>query len=213
MIKSPVVNGSEFNGVPLLPYDGPNSGYYAKILNIVKERLDDSFGRTSKVLIVRMVFKLPSTIGDCSDNDCFQYFIEEYRRAIGAKLLHYVWVREQNTSESPHWHVICYYDGNRMRYFNNMYQVDSIWAKAIDQVYQMPYVTHGFIHMCGAGINGINMNHGILVHRNNHAVIDETLKLCSYICKINTKGSAPKHVNEYGCSQIQHSTTKRITIL
>ena len=202
MIKSPIVTGSEFNGYPLLPYEGPNAGYYSGILKIIQDRMEDALARTSQVLIVRLVVKLPSVIQG-SDNSCFQYFIEEYRRAIGSKLIHYVWVREQHGSHNPHWHFLLYYDSNRLRFLKDLLQLNRFWQRALEKHYAFYGNARGLIHMCDAGINGIQMNHGVVVHRDNPAMIDEILKICSYLAKINTKGSAPKNVREYGSSQLR----------
>ena len=202
MIKSPTVTGSEFNGHPLLPYDGPNAGYYSGILKIIQDRMEDSLGRTSQVLIVRLVVKLPSVIQG-SDNSSFQYFIEEYRRAIRVKLIHYVWVREKHDSHNPHWHLLLYFDANEMRYLKNLSQLNRFWQRALEKYYAFYGNARRLIHTCGAGINGIQMNHGVVVHRDNPAMIDEILKICSYLAKINTKGSAPKNVREYGSSQLR----------
>lgn len=206
MIKSNIVTGSDFNGVPLLPYEGPNAGYYSKILNIVKDRMVDSFNNSSQVLVVRMVLRLPHE-AQAYDNECIQYFIEEYRRVLGSKLIHYVWAREQNSSHNPHWHLILYFNGNRMRYFGSMHQVNRIWGIALGYSCQYFHSSNGLIHICGAGINGIQIPRGILAHRNNYTLINEILKLCSYICKVNSKGNAPKNVNEYGSSQLSISAS------
>ena len=202
MIKSPIVTGSEFNGYPLLPYEGPNAGYYSGILKIIQDRMEDALARTSQVLIVRLVVKLPSIVNG-HDNSCFQYFIEEYRRAIGAKLLHYVWVREKHGSHNAHWHLLLDYDANKMRYLKNLLQLNRFWQMALEKHYAFYGNARGLIHMCDAGIGGIQMDHGVVVHRDNQAMIDEILKICSYLAKINTKGSAPKNVREYGSSQLR----------
>lgn len=202
MIKSPTVTGSEFNGYPLLPYDGPNAGYYSGILKIIQDRMEDALARTSQVLVVRLVLKLPVVVSG-TDNSCFQYFIEEYRRAVGSKLIHYVWVREQHGSHNPHWHLLLYYDANEMRYLKDISQLNRFWQRALEKYYDFYGNVCGLIHMCDAGINGIQMNHGVVVHRDNQAMISEILKLCSYFCKKNSKGNAPKNVREYGCSQLR----------
>jgi hypothetical protein len=78
---------------------------------------------------------------------------------------------------------------------------DYYWLRAINKFHDTDYDSN-YIHMCKAGINSIPMNHGVNIHRNNPAVIDECFKLSSYIAKVNTKDSIPKFINMFGKSQL-----------
>jgi hypothetical protein len=203
MIKTKITNCGNYNGLPLLPYNGPNSGYYDAILEKTDKRLNNSLFRTSKCLLVRLVVRYPSDMQAYNDNQCFQYFMEEYRRFLNDKLLHYVWVREQHSSHNPHYHLALFFDGNKMQYFSQPSQAIYFWKKAIAKVHNFEINGRGLIHICEANVNDIKMNHGMMIHRNNPAMKQEAFKLCSYLAKINTKGSAPKNVREYGSSLLR----------
>ena len=199
-MKIQIISGGTFKGYPLLAYDGPDTGYREDILQRIKERLEESLQQTSKVLVVRLVIRLPQVVRSDGSNDCFQYFIEEYRRVLVHNLLHYVWVREQHLSHNPHWHVVLFLNGNEIRYFKYTYQAEYFWSLALRRFYGYSDCVNGLVHICHGGYQGVRMNHGIMVPRDNLAMRAEVFKACSYLAKIYTKGNAPKNVREHGSS-------------
>ena len=96
----------------LQEYIGPNPGYRKEILDRIKERLDFTLACHSQVMTVPMVIRFPEGLQSTPDNNCFQYFIEEYRRRLSKHGFgpHYVWVTEQNLSCNRHYHLIWFQD-------------------------------------------------------------------------------------------------------
>lgn len=201
MIKSPITTSTEYQGLPLLEFKN-NMGYYNQVLDRINERIESSLNRTSQCLVVRLVVNFPVDINATSDNSCFQYFIEEYRRYLGGKLLHYLWVREQHYSHNQHYHVILFIDGNKIRYFRCPSKAEDLWSNAINKFHNINFTGTGLIHQCSAYLNNIPMNHGMLIQRGDVPIMHEVFRLCSYLAKVATKGDAPKGVRSYGSSQL-----------
>lgn len=203
MIKSKLINSGEYLGLPLLDNNGINGEFYEVILSKINGLLNDSLAQTSQCLVVRLDVRFPSTLNANSDNECFQYFIEEYVRSFGSALIRYIWVREQNTSHNQHYHIILFLDGNEVRYFKYPTQAVHLWSKALNNFYGREINATGLIQVCTGIYNGINMNHGIMIRRDDPAIQHEAFRICSYIAKTSTKGSAPRHVREFGSSIIK----------
>ncbi len=197
-----IVNGNLYNGYQLLDYDGVNPGFYQSILDKMIERLELMLNRHSKVLIVRLIVRYPFEVTSDSRNDCFQYFMEEFRRHLKLEGFdpQYVWVREQDSSHNPHYHVLIFLNGNKIQYYKYPFKANEIWCNAIARHHGYDCPQKGLIEVCSAGYDGIPMNHGILLHRDNEMLKQEAYRICSYLAKVNTKGNTPKNVREFGTS-------------
>lgn len=205
MIRSQSITANEHRGYPLLDYDGPGAGYFTAILDRLIERFEYQLEAFSKVLVVRLVVKYPKQIAAMTSNHCFQYFIEEYRRKLAMHGFspHYVWVRELHGSHNPHYHLILFLDGNTIPYFKKMNEANHLWQKALRRFHpEACTLPPLLIFKCPARYCGVPMNHGINVSRNNRPIRLETLRICSYIAKINTKGSSPLDCNDFHASKL-----------
>ena len=204
MIYTPKINGNEFDGYPLLPMHDNESGYYRVILEKIQTRMDYCLTHYGKTLLVRLLIRYPTLLKAGEDNRCFQYFIEEYRRALSSAGYrpHYLWAREQANAENCHYHLLLWLDGNRIRYFNNPTQANAIWRSSLLKFYGYDAPESGLIEVCHAEYSGVPMNHGILFSQEDESLTVEAFRLSSYLAKVHTKGSAPYHVREYGCSLI-----------
>ena len=95
MSKLAITRDSNYRNYPLLDYDGPGRGFYTAILDRLIDRLEYQLAAHGKVLMIRLVAKYPDEVDAEKSNQCFQYFMEEYRRKL---MIHgfspqYVWVR------------------------------------------------------------------------------------------------------------------------
>ena len=188
----------------LQEYQGPNPGYRKEILDRIKERFDISLANHSQVMTVSMVIRFPEGLQATPDNNCFQYFIEEYRRYFNKHGLspHYVWVTEQNLSPNRHYHLIWFFNGNKIRYFQiPPRQALLYWGMALKRFYNYDGNINGLIQICEVRQNGYS-RYGYLVHRSDNELYKQILQHYSYYAKMNTKGTTPDRVREFGASNI-----------
>lgn len=189
----------------LQEYQGPNPGYRKDILDRIKERLDHSLFNHSQVMTVPMVIRFPKGLKTTPDNNCFQYFIEEYRRFFNKQGLspHYVWVTEQNLSSNRHYHLIWFFNGNKIRYFQvPPRQAQLYWGMALKRFYNYDGYIEGLIHVQEVIQDGYSRC-GYLIHHSDDDLYKQILIHYSYYAKVNTKGTTPDRVREFGASCIR----------
>ena len=194
----------------LQKYLGPNPGYRKEILDRIKERLDFSLSCHSQVMTVPMVIRFPEELQSTPDNNCFQYFIEEYRRRLCNHGLspHYVWVTEQNLSCNRHYHLIWFLNGNKIRYFQiPPHEALLYWGMALKRFYNYDGCVDGLIQVCEVTQNG-HTRCGYMIHRENDDLYKSILRHYSYYAKINTKGVTPDRIREFGASIIRSYVLK-----
>lgn len=188
MINSKKISGTMFNDKPLLTLKDNSQCFYEIILKKIDERMNALYSKTSQILFVRLEIRFPQNLITNSDNRCFQYFINEYRRYLSDKYANdYIWVKEQNNSHNPHFHLLLMLDGNRIRYYRNCSKATTIWARALKTFYEVNINAKGLIQVCGYTHGGVKMNNGINVHRENLALRSEIFRICSYLAKTYTK--------------------------
>lgn len=88
----------------------------------------------------------------------------------------YIWVREQNTSQHPHFHCAVLVDGHKSQ---NPYRVFStaerLWKSTIDSE------SDGLLHRCEKSKNGNYHKNGIMIRKddeNYFESIDEVKRRC-----------------------------------
>ena len=190
----------------LQEYIGPNPGYRKEILDRIKERLDFTLACHSQVMTVPMVIRFPEGLQSTPDNNCFQYFIEEYRRRLSKHGFgpHYVWVTEQNLSCNRHYHLIWFLNGNKIRYFQiPPHEALLYWGMALKRFYNYDGSPDGLIQVCTVEQNGLRC--GYIIRRHDDKLYNTILQHYSYYAKVNTKGSTPDRIREFGASIIRHS--------
>ena len=189
-------NGNEYQG----------GKYYNDILQKIIERLDAALSVHSQVLQVMLTVRFPSSIQPSDDNSCFQYFVEVYRRSLMSQGYDpsYVWTRERTpVADRHHYHLVLFLDGNKVRYMADLREANRYWQHALEIGYGYRGSADGLIHLHNAAFNGVNMNNGICLHRNNHALRDECIRRAAYIAKTYSKApDSPYRTRSYGCSQL-----------
>ena len=194
-----VISQSHFHSHPLLTYDGLPSSYNENILQRIEERFNFMFTRHSQVLIYSMVFKYPDNgIAYPQDNSLFQNCIESYKRYLDRHNFspQFIWVREQNESRHPHFHLCVMLNGNAIRYLKNDLEPHRLWNLALG----LPLETQGLVHFSDMDGSG---NWSILVHRDDHALQDKVFAILSYLAKTFSKqNKAIRGLHEFGCSHM-----------
>jgi len=190
----------------LLPYNGINPGYRTEILDRIAERLIESLQLHSQVLTVPLVIRFPTAIIASPDNNCFQYFIEEYRRCLRDHGFdpHYVWVTEKSQSLNQHYHLILMLNGNKIRYFSTPpVEALHLWGKALQRYYGYNGSPDGLIHVCCTDNQSVFPEYGCIIHRGDIEALQRIQTIYSYYAKVNTKGFTENRVREFGASLLK----------
>ncbi|MBP2312946.1 YagK/YfjJ domain-containing protein [Azospirillum soli] len=169
----------------------------------------------SKVLAIRCDVRYPQgyphdgTNGDVSK---LMKLVKESHteRKVG---MHYVWVREQATSEVPHYHALLLVNGDRVRSpYGILKKMEDVWGRVIGSD------PSGLVDHCNHAHDGKpGIGHVPLKRPSSKAQGEERTRQeerfnaaraelddrASYLIKTHTKGGAPKRVREFGASQLK----------
>lgn len=146
----------------------------------------------------RLDFRYPKNLIDYyEDNTCFSCFLDMYVRKQKNVLLEYVWVREQAESEHCHWHAVFFFNQNRMRYFAFPKDENRLWKINIARIYP---IDRKILPRWGLVESAPKIKNGFLVKRHDPELIDEALRIISYLAKKLTKENTPAHVRKWGAS-------------
>ena len=198
MNRSFIITSNEYRNLSLLKYDGPGAGYHKVILDRIIDRLEFMQQRHSQVLAVHLIVRYPESIIAPENNDCFQYFIEEYRRflALSGFDPHYIWVRERHNSPNPHYHLLLLLNGNEIRYYRSPDRANQLWYFVLQRNFSISIPTSGLIHIVPAEYG----DYGVMLRRGDEAIKRWAVQWFSYFAKLNTKGDAGRGVREFGSS-------------
>ena len=184
MNRSFIVTSNEYRNLSLLKYDGPGAGYHKVILDRIIDRLEFMQQRHSQVLAVHLIVRYPESIIAPENNDCFQYFIEEYRRFLAL------------SGFDPHYHLLLLLNGNEIRYYRLPDKANQLWYFVLQRNFSISIPTSGLIHIVPAEYGG----YGVMLHRGDEAIKRWAVQWFSYFAKLNTKGDAGRGVREFGSS-------------
>jgi hypothetical protein len=173
-----------------------------KIQNMLDYFLRVYTDKHSKSLICRLDFRYPqghpvkgNELSRCLAG--LQYLLND-KKNFDFK---YIWVREQRTSDNPHYHLCIFLNGHKAWSFHAelLAATEKYWARSlgIDSA-------AGLIHHCKP--QNISSLHGrdIFLDRNDSrfsALLGETRSYLSYMSKNATKDLPGAYRNTYGCSQ------------
>lgn len=160
----------------------------------------------SRIAVVRFDVRYPDGHEGPTTNEHMSQLMKSITRwfAFRGIDMRYVWVREQNLSRCPHYHLVLWIDGRVMQ---NTYEVWLHMTTAWGQI----------VGGCGEGlVHGCPMPTGYFVEMLRRpkvsAVLAEQSAFCSqvgallahldYLAKAHTKGLAPHRVRDFGSSEI-----------
>ena len=154
----------------------------------------------SKVLFIRFDLHYPFSYPSVSDNkdisSCMAYVIKKYKR-LGLCPA-YIWVREQNYSEHPHYHVALLLDGQKIHGYHHVFvTVEAAWERTLG------CPVRGCVHHC-TDPNDIHSN-GIMLRRDDtgyDACMQKILNILSYLAKSYTKPDDRDGLRNFGCTKL-----------
>ena len=187
-----------------------NYEYRYDILQCIEDRLNDSIRAHCKVLVVRIDVRFPQGYpyqGKSSDiSEMMRRLMENYKN--NGIRGHYVWVREKNTSDVPHYHVIFFLDGSRIENgWGVRERAQHLWERVLG------VSCPGAIELCETygGLNGLMIRRpayqsdGLKLQEEQarfEATYNAVHEWARYLAKTKTKGEAPAGEREYQGSQL-----------
>jgi len=190
--------------------------YIPEILDCIKKRLDFMVLLHCKTLFVRFDVRFASgTIhnGPSTEiSDLMRALAGFYRQQEHPIRMHYIWVREHNGSDAPHYHVILLLNGSLVQ--NPM----GVWAKASEF---WSWITNGpaaLVHLCGGMMirrpSTMVVGEGRIVQQNAfQSAYTDALNWGSYLAKEFSKGNAPYRMRQYGSSRLWPMTPDQLNRL
>jgi hypothetical protein len=190
----------------------PNLRYPCRheILTDIKTRLDLMISWYARVFVVRLDVRFPDQYphnGKNTDLSELMKRLMEYYKYHGVKCT-YAGVREQESSEVPHHHMILFFDGSKLdNGWSVMEHASYLWDRILG------VSCRGCIHLCqtAEGASGLTIrrprsqSEGLQLEQevaSFKAAYNATIEWSSYLAKIRSKGNAPKHVRERHSSQL-----------
>lgn len=187
--------------------------YKSEIIDCITQRIDFMIARHCKVFFVRFDLRFPDGTVHQGPSTEISRFIKELKsyytdQSIAA---HYIWAREQWSSDAPHYHVVLLLNGSRVQ--NPM----GVWAKAAEIWSRITNGPSALVHQCRQDPAGQSKNGGIMIRRPSGMAVGNdlfeqqqqfqahygaALEWGAYLAKEFSKGNAPKRVRVYNASQL-----------
>ena len=181
-----------------------NVQYLDNIKNSVNELLDFYTDNHRKTLSIRFDVRYPQDYtGDTSSkniSDCMAHMVKKYKRRKCDP--YYIWVREQNKSDHPHYHCLFLLDGTRVKTYNHVFKsVETIWNSTLD----IDRDSKGLIDYCTKKSN--RDYNGKMITRTSDVEkfdsrLDEVKQQALYLAKAYTKGPLYDGQRNFGMSRL-----------
>ena len=186
---------------------------YAKINDKFDERLDYMTDKHNKITSFRFDVHFPDGYQHDGTNKDISTLFKRVKEPLtkAGNEMHYVWCREQKTSDNPHYHFAGLVDGNYTQRVGGILQdVSNKWKEITGSS------KDGLIDHCNS-FNGERVPTQIRIDRPSsakegqelielrqqfEAKKEEARKRAHYLGKNDQKGDVPKRVREYGASQL-----------
>jgi hypothetical protein len=191
--------------------------YRCDIRDAIVERLNALVHRFARTFVVRLDIRFPTSYHSTGTSWEISMLMKRLVEIYAANpsdpsqrvMLHYVVVREQDTSPNPHYHLALMFDGSKV---DNGWEVlshaQAIWMRIVGETAQ------GFVHLCDSKFSrhdGIKIQSPRKESRDSvleaeqaefHHAYDAVVKWLMYLAKTDTKGSAPVRAKEFFCSTL-----------
>ena len=181
-----------------------NYTYRTDILNPLTNLFNGYVDEHSKTLVVRFDLHYPATYPMVTNNACLSeliaYITKKYQRwGLSPK---YFWVMEQAHSHNPHYHVVLFLDGQKVRSYSHVFHaVEDAWSRALG------VDVSGCIHHCNSYNGAIDMNrNGLQIRRCDgeelfHTQQQAVYNQISYLAKEDTKAERNDGLRNFGMSR------------
>ncbi|WP_105901868.1 inovirus Gp2 family protein [Vibrio gangliei] len=191
---------NQYQGYSVYTRKGPLVRQY---LERTFETIAHTLKRHPRVFAVRVDLRFPVNGMQQYDNQVINKFFKSLReqikhnRAMAMRnnpyahqtKVSYIWCREQDTSNGPHYHVLIMFNGNAYTSLGNYKEIKGNMAARIKKAWLSALGYHplydmdmygALVHFCKNGVYHINTNY------DNDSLAD-LLYRASYLCKVDTK--------------------------
>lgn len=186
--------------------------YVPEIGDCIKQRIDAMILHHCKVLFVRFDLRFPAGTAHQGRNTEISQFMKALTSYYTDQVIdtRYVWVREQLSSDAPHYHVVLLLNGSRIQH------PMGVWTKAGEIWSRITNGPPALLHQCRHESVAQGGNGGIMIRRPSrvlvghdlhaqqqafHDAYEAALEWGNYLAKDFSKGSTPFRVREYGASR------------
>lgn len=185
------------------------------IMDVIENTCDRMTARFSRVLCIRMDVRFPTNYPHGGLNREIGDLTKRLRESLGFHGIEvqYVWAREQNESDNPHYHLMVFVNGHEVESPYRIFSAaERLWGNIVG------INAKGLIDHCNHDYNGTQARNEIMLCRPTNKAsgqkLDEqrrkfdkaradVLSRATYLAKTRTKGDAPYRVREYGYSQLR----------
>ena len=176
-----------FDGICLPINNSQEYGAYRTILRSIHTQLTKMLTNNSKVFTLRFDLHFNSDeFDEAMISKFFKSIKQEYSKT--SQIMH-VWVREIDSSDTPHYHCVIGFNGNKIQSPIKVFDsIVKIWNGKLKQ--PRP-------HLCEEG------NH--MLSNTHDSMFKDAFKRFSYLAKIRTKDRQPPNKKNFGASQIKPS--------
>lgn len=207
-----ITHDDSYYGCPINTGITGQFGCYEDILASIKKVMDYMLSKYSKVLFVRFDVSFPAGYPFAQNGTELSHFIKIMRengKNSGIEL-GYVWCREQESSDNPHFHFIALLNGHKVQAYRSfLFAVERAWSVVLNQE------ARGLVHWC----DGNGCENGIMLRKPTKYAIGEELiqqeavfihdynrcfEWASYLAKVNQKEGFLPGVRKYGSSQCRY---------
>lgn len=178
-----------------------NEGDYPVIPQIQEKatQLFDSYQRRhSRVLSVREDIRYPTDYGPVYDNEDIAKTMAKVAQTFARKGLDpaYIWVREQDTSEHPHYHCLFFLDGQKTRSAQMVYDItERHWQNTIGTD------SKGLVHYCNGTPEQPHENGEVISRSQGRPeYVDRQI---SYMAKPTGKSPQKDGLRDFGMSRLK----------
>lgn len=168
------------------------------IMDKYHSALEQSLTDHSKVMQVRLDLRYPENGHATPNSTHIQDFSYNLKRNLTRKKFagshnpdpKFLWVREQNESEHPHYHALMLVNGNALDNPHSILEkASSLWGRALG------VDPAGLVHRCDRDRNGNRQENGIMIRRGSPDEAAQRAKCeqqASYLAKAYSKDIRPK---------------------
>nr|WP_321259068.1 inovirus-type Gp2 protein [uncultured Pseudodesulfovibrio sp.] len=210
-----ITSESEFNNLPI---NNGNGQYdcYEMILQKIHERLTWMTNKHCRVLFIRFDLRFPRDHMSNGGNDEISHFfkiMKDNARNAGCEF-HFVWVREQKDSDTPHYHCVVLLNGSRVQNYRRFLgEVQRVWGIVLSC-----FDSTGLVWACEQDYHGNQVKNGTMIERPRQDVhgddflkqsqlYNDALRDCfywsSYLAKTSQKDRTPHGIRRFNASQLK----------
>lgn len=194
--ESAIIYGNNYNDFPI--YESEYGLYRELVENIFKLH-DYTTIKHNKVLFTLLTLTFPHhTTYDTSNNNVFTNFLESLIRHLKRDGLdpYYLWVREQNESTHPHYHLVLWLNGSKVQSIYSIFNTaNELWC------------LNNHIPLCLGLVQFNEREPVIMIRRDSNGYLSseyfESFKWATYCAKCATK-SCPPGVRMFGMSRLSN---------